>query len=376
MNKIINRITAVIVLLFIAGFLTMTLLREKGTDSYQENRRLAELPEFTLSSLTDGSCTEKLGSCFTDHFAGRSYWLCINGAISANLGESSVNGVYVADDMLLAMPEMDENSFDECISAVNDYAVNYNGIVYFVAVPSSSGVYSERLPQYFDSNSEKELIDSLYNSLESDIRKIDAYNILKMLNDNYIYYRSDSRWTSYGAYCVYRTVIQKLGFLPAAYDKYTIEHVTGDFRGNLYNISQYTGVKSDILDVYSYSGGAEITECVGYNNDGTFYEKKLYDKSYIGTNDMYKLYLGEDAPFVRIRTSVNNEKKLLVIKDDYGDCFIPFLLQHYSEIAVISPDYLENGVSSFINPDDYEQTLFLYGIENLNSSGIFENINK
>ena len=34
---------------------------------------------------------------------------------------------------------------------------------------------------------------------------------------------------------------KKLGFSPTAYDKYTIDHVTDGFRGDLYNRSQYSG---------------------------------------------------------------------------------------------------------------------------------------
>lgn len=376
MNRVFNRITAVIVFVFIVSFLMLTVFREKGTESYQENRKLAELPEFNLSAIMDGSYTDNLGEYFTDHFAGRSYWISASGIVNANMGEGIVNDVFVTEDMLLGLYETPVDSYNEFASAVNMYAENYDGTVYFAVIPTSAGVYSDRLSEYLSNNGEKQKIDTLYNSVDNSIRKIDAYNILKMLNDNYIYYRNDSKWTSYGAFCVYRTVIQKLGFLPSAYDKYTIEHVTGDFRGNLYNKSQYSEVKADILDVYTYRDGAEITECTGYNNDGTSYTKQLYDKSYISTNDMYNMYLGEDAPLVRIKTSVNNERKLLVIKDSYADCFIPFLTQHYSEIAVISPDCIESGISNFVNPDDYEQTLILFGIEALNQTDLLDSINK
>ncbi len=376
MNRAFNRITAVIVFTFIVSFLVLTVFREKGTESYQENRRLAELPEFKFSAIIDGSYTDKLGEYFSDHFAGRSYWISASGIVKANMGEGIVNDVFVTEDMLLGLYQTPVDSYNEFASDVNMYAENYDGTVYFAVIPTSAGVYSDRLPEYLSNNGEKQKIDTLYNSVDNSIRKIDAYNILKMLNDNYIYYRNDSKWTSYGAFCVYRTVIQKLGFLPSAYDKYTIEHVTGDFRGNLYNKSQYSEVKADILDVYTYRDGAEVTECTGYNNDGTSYTKQLYDKSYISTNDMYNMYLGEDAPLIRIKTSVNNERKLLVIKDSYADCFIPFLTQHYSEIAVISPDCIESGISNFVNPDDYEQTLILFGIEALNQTDFLDSINK
>ena len=376
MKKLHNKITAVIVIVFIASFLILTVLREKGTESYQENRRLAEPPSASLSSLADGSFIQDLSDYMTDHFAGRSFWISAKGAIEANVGERSVNGVYITDGMLLNASTCDGEFTEKNASEINKFADSYDGAVYIAAIPSSYGVYGDVLPEQIAQNTEKQQIELLYSTLGNNIRKIDAYGILKLLNDNYIYYRNDSRWTSYGAYCVYRTVIQKLGFLPSAYDKYTIEHVSGDFRGNLYNRTQYKKIKADILDVYTYNNGAEILSCIGYNNDGTSFEKRLYDKSYIETHDMYKLYLGDDAPLVKIKTSVNNDRRLLVIKDSYADCFIPFLAQHYSEIAVISPDCLENGMISLVNKEDYAQTLFLFGIETISEDNYLEAVNK
>jgi hypothetical protein len=215
-------------------------------------------------------------------------------------------------------------------------------------------------------------INELYGDLRENIREIDAYNILKMLNENYIYYRSDTKWTSYGAYCVYRTVIQKLGFSPTAYDKYTIDHVADDFSGNLYARTFYSDVKPDIIDIYRYPDGAEILSCTGYDNGMKSFSGELYDKSLLDSDDMYDMYLGEKRPLVRIRTTVNNERKLLVIKDSFADCFVPFLTQHYSEIDVIAPEYMKGSVKDFVDLADYEQILFLFGIDSMDDENLFD----
>ncbi|MCD7810752.1 MAG: hypothetical protein LUG91_02705 [Ruminococcus sp.] len=374
-KRVSQKITAVIVFAFILAFLAVTIVREKGKMSYQENRELAQMPEISAASLLDGSYFDELGTYLSDHFAGRSHWIYVKGEIDAEVGESIVNGVFIADNMLLSTSSCEIDNVEDIAAAFNEYTASYSGSVYLVAVPSSSGVYSELLPDYLENDTEKQQIDSLYSQLDSSIRTIDAYNILKMLNENYIYYRNDSKWTSYGAYCVYRTVIQKLGFIPTAYDKYTIEHITGDFRGNLYNITQYNGVKADMLDIYNYADGAEVTECTGYNAEGKSFEMELYDRSAIYSCDMYNLYLGEAVPMIKISTSVNNDKKLLVIKDSTADCFIPFLIQHYSEIAVISPECLTDGMSTLLNKNGYEQTLFLFGTDQFPDAETLEVIN-
>ncbi len=78
---------------------------------------------------------------------------------------------------------------------------------------------------------------------------------------------------------------------------------------------------------------------------------------------MFGLYLGKRGPLVRIRTDVNNERRLLVIGSECAASFVPFLTQHYSEIAVVFPEYMDRPLDTFIDKNDYEQTLFLFGID-------------
>lgn len=355
-----NKISALVLFAVILTLSVLTVISPNKDES-------AEFPDITWDNFLDGDFGRQLVSYTADRFAGRDKWVSASARIESGICESIVNDVYISKDRLLSADVSSRGSTEKSVSAVNEFVKSYNGAVYFVAVPTSSGVYGDILPSYLLKSTEKQQIDSFYASLDSNIRKIDAYNILKMLSENYIYYRSDSKWTSYGAFCVYRTVIQKLGFMPVSYDKYTIEHITNNYMGNLYGRTQYMESKPDLLDIYEYAGGAEITECKGYDNNGMTYRKNLYDRSAVESDDMYRLYFGEKLPLVRVQTSVNNNKKLLVVGDDYAVCFIPFLTQHYNEIAFVSPDCMEKDLREFLNPDDYEQLLFLFGIDSLTS---------
>lgn len=377
MKKISFRITAVLLSAFILLFLTATLIRHKGRMSFHENRLLAARPELSLSSVMDGSYTKQLSDCITDYFAGRSRWISVSSAFQAGLGECIINGVYADDERLLNISLPEDYSIELSVAEINGYDSENEGAVYFVAVPTSSGVYSDRLPGYIFRDYERRQIDALYGVLNDDIRTVNAYNILRMLNDNYIYYRNDTKWTSYGAYCVYRTVIQKLGFQPVAYDKYIFNHISSDFYGNLYNRTGYTRAKADIIDIYEYPDGAAVTGCTKYYSDGRIEAASgLYDLSMLDSSYKYNVYTGGEAAVMKISTEVRNEKNLLVIKDSCADCFLPFLTQHYSEITVVSPENLTVPLSSFIDTAYYGQTLFLFGIDGLGDGSIFENINK
>lgn len=358
--KISNKISALLLFTFILVFLIFSVL-----NAGKSGDETADFPEITWESLLSGDFGHQLTSFAADRFVMRDDWISASAKIKSGMCESIVNDVYISDSRLVATDISSRGSAEKSAETVNKFVQNYSGAVYFVAVPTSSGVYGDILPSYLLQSTEKQQIDSFYNELDNSIRKIDAYSILKMLSDNYIYYRSDTKWTSYGAFCVYRTVIQKLGFMPASYDKYTIEHVTDSYKGNLYSRTQYMEAKPDLLDIYKYTGGAEITECKGYDNNGMVYRKNLYDREAVQSDDMYRLYMGEKLPLVRVHTDINNDKKILVIGDDYASCFVPFLTQHYSEIAFVSPECMEKDLIKFLNPNDYEQLLFLFGIDTL-----------
>lgn len=364
MKEFKKKFSALLVMTVLIFILLFTLFRTKGEVSLQENRRLAQFPEFNLSDVLNGKFTLGLIDYFSDQIAGRSKFIKINAGILSGSGERKINGVFVNDNMLLNGDIDTSDIDDEVINRINNFTQKYNSSFYFIAVPSSDGIYSNLLPEYIPDDFQSRQIENFYQKLNPDIRTINAFNILRNFSDEYIFCRTDTKWTAYGAYCVYRTAIQKLGFIPVSYDKFTIEHISADFKGNLYNRSQYETEKSDFIDIY-YSDSINIQNITAYDENLNPTSRQLYEKSLINSSYMYNIYLGEDIPAIKIKTDVNNNKKLLVIKDDYADCLIPFLTQHYSEITVISENFPGFNFTDYFNVKGYEQILFVCGTENL-----------
>lgn len=371
MKEFRKKASAILVMTFLVFIMLYTLFREKGEISFQENRKLAQLPDLSISEFLSGKSSVKLMNFFSDQIAGRSRFIKIYADISSGNGESKINGVFANENMLLNGNINLSGISDSVVNRVNNFAEKYSSSFYFIAVPSSDGIYSNLLPEYIPDDFQSEQIQNFYDRLSPGIRKINAFNILKNFSDEYIYYRTDTKWTAYGAYCVYRTAIQKLGFIPVAYDKFTIEHVTSGFRGNLYNISQCDIAKNDFIDIY-YSDSINIQSITAYDQNLNQSSRSLYDKSFLNSRYMYNIYLGEDAPALKIKTSVNNNKKLMVIKDSCADCFIPFLTQHYSEITVISADYSGFSFTDYFNVNSYEQILFVCSAENLTNPDMLD----
>ena len=103
-------------------------------------------------------------------------------------------------------------------------------------------------------------------------------------------------------------------------------------------------------------------------------------------NDKYTVFLDGNHPLVRIKTG-NEGGRLLVIKDSFAHCLVPFLTENYSEIVMIGLRYYKMPVSALIekenfirilfykkpvsqllSAENFDQILFVYGMENLAES--------
>ena len=86
----------------------------------------------------------------------------------------------------------------------------------------------------------------------------------------------------------------------------------------------------------------------------------MYFKEFLDKKDKYSTFFGSNQPIVTVKTDAPKDTKLLIFKDSYAHCYVPFLAQHYSEITMIDLRYMNEAYSKAINVNDYDQVLFLY----------------
>ena len=72
----------------------------------------------------------------------------------------------------------------------------------------------------------------------------------------------------------------------------------------------------------------------------------------------------DEQPRLAMNYSVESIPTLLLFKDDFADCMIPFLMQHYSEICVIDLTKTGSRYQDIVDPSDYTQALFLCSLKN------------
>ena len=288
----------------------------------------------------------------------------------AATGGFLIRDIYLTDQRLLEQPQpLDPAKLSDTADQLNLLYQKLQIPMCVIAVPSAGELYAQELLDGVQFPSQLPEIETFYQQMDSPIRKIDVYHVLYTLTDNYIYNRTDPRWTCYGAYCVYRTAIQKMGFSPVSFDQYIVTHVD-TYRGSLYDACLYDGVTPDVLDVYSCKSGSTVTQLTAYQADGTEESREMYVQP--DTGDPYAFYLGEDCEKLVIETDLENQRKLLVLKDAYANCMIPFLLQHYSEICVLDVTCMEHALAELADVSEYSQILVLCDADTFANDAYFD----
>ena len=325
-------------ILFAAIIVVMPVIfifSKKSSYSAQENRMLSKLPKLNISAVSDKSYMHDLEKYLSDHFPERIKWVQAKMSLDRFTGKDLINGIYITDSMLIEkLHEPDYDEVKKSVQAINSFAEHYKTDVFAMIAPTSTGIYQDNLPEFAPQLDQRKFISETCENFSENVNVIDIFDTMICEKDNYIYYRNDHHWTSYGAYCAYRKAIELLGQKPVPIEEFYISHSSSDFRGTFYSKCLYNKTEADIIDIFSCKNGAEITDVIC--NDGiseTHYDS-IYFMDYLGKKDKYCVFMGENRAYTNIKTNADNGKKLLVIKDSYANSFIPFLTQHYSEIAV------------------------------------------
>ena len=357
-----NLITCIAFFAILISMPIITAMLPKKDFSEMENTSLKKMPKISAKTVFNRSYMNDLEKYISDHFAGRVGWIKGRTVLETSLGKQERNGIYILKDRLVEkISEPDYTSVDKNIAAINKFAEENDVPIFFMLVPTSAEIYADELPKNAPNVNQKEFISYVYGSLNKPIAPIDVYQTMYGSRDDYIYYRTDHHWTTKGAYLAYAAAGKRMGYTPEREDMFDVEHAGIDFIGTFYSKALYDGVEKDTLDFYHFVIGDNVTDVFVTKVYGEEPEHRssMYFREYLDVKDKYSSFLGTNAPMVTIKAD-NNGGKLLIIKDSYAHCYSTFLTQHYSEITLMDMRYINMSYKELIDPEEYDQVLFLY----------------
>ena len=294
-----------------------------------------------------------------EHFALRTRWISLRTRLERIAGHDEVNGVYISDGRYFEVAEdIDYDAVDRTVEALNSFSDKCGGKLSVMLVPTSAQIYADRLPSYSKDQEQRKMINYVYENLDEDIGKINVFDSLMRERDGYIYYRTDHHWTTYGAYVAYTVCMNRFGYDPVTLDKINVEHASHSFYGSYYSKVLSEEAEPDTVDFYT-SGGAEVKSVKITRADGTTEERdSVIFREYLEKKDKYLCFLGENVPLIEI-TSDAGGGSILIIKDSYANCFVPFLTKHFSKVTVVDLRYMMD-LSDYCDPAEADRILLLY----------------
>ena len=360
-QKVVSCIATVIILVGMIAF----FLFPKKTFSEQENQELERFPKFSKEALLDGSFIEGLESYLCDHFPLRNSFLNIKTHFENAMGKKEINEVYLAKDDYWIEKYKEPVNNEKIIRVLNSFADSLETAeCYVMLVPTAITIYQDKLPAFVDGSRQEENRQYLLGQIQA--KKIEVGEILKEHASQYpLYYRLDHHWTGYGAYFAYRAFAQELGLSVRELEEYKISEVTKEFKGTIYSKVSDFSAEGDTITLFqlpdqklqvTYTDTKEVTD-------------SLYQLDYLEKKDKYSLFLNNIHPLVEIENlEAQSQEELVIVKDSYANCFVPFLTEYYRKIYVVDTRYYRLPVSTLINENPaVKNVLILYNMNTIDT---------
>ncbi|MDL2323590.1 hypothetical protein LJC61_00365 [Ruminococcaceae bacterium OttesenSCG-928-A16] len=329
--------------------------------SEAENRTLASFPHFTVETLLDGDYMDGVDTYLNDHFAGRPYWVSGQSLMEYGLGKREINNVFIGNNALLGstgQPDADIAAAN--IAGVNAFAAQYKIPTYTLLIPSSTAVQPQNLPTFAEDWDEEGFIKTSNVAFGQGVTPVDAWTPLAAHSDEYIYYRTDHHWTTYGASLAYAQLAGAMG-LPNRAQEFTTQTVSTTFEGTYQSKTGFPLVQKDTIELYQ--AGQATTFSVFNGAEEVEYDS-IFFPEFLQKKDQYSYFLGQVQPYVTVYTGAGTGKKLLLFKDSYAHCLTPMLLADYDEIRLVDLRYLNGAnIGSLVQAEQYDEALFLYSAD-------------
>ena len=338
----------------------------KQVFSEEENRMLATIPRFSFESFVNGDYLNGVNDYINDHFAFRNFYLKLNSWWEIDvMGKKENNGVYIGKDGYLFekfeyndKEKENANTNAEIISGFANKMKEQNVPTYFVLVPNSIYINSNKLPNNVEVPNQEEIINQIYDKTENSIN-INVVDVLDEENNNkQLYFKTDHHMNSDGAYIVYNEFCKTANLQAVPIQNFNRVTVADDFLGTFDSKAQMPDQEKDEIFVYKNETNTQIKEAI-YDKQTT---DSIFNEQYLKAKDKYSYFLNGNNSRAIIKTNIDNDRKLLVVKDSYAHIMSQFLVQNYSEVHFLDPRYTNFDYEEYAKKNGITEVLFLYNV--------------
>lgn len=269
------------------------------------------------------------------------------------------------------------------VEAVNAYAKALPDVkVYALVAPLATEFY---LPAKAAKSSKPQapFIESVRKRLDSGVHFVDAYSNLKAHVDEDIYLRTDHHWSPLGGYYAAQAFAKSAGVPFKTLDSYERKTVR-NFVGSMFGYSKDISIKNAPEDFVYY-----VPKGLDYQTTYTnFTVNKAYKVTSVskpvsgqyfvhfkdGSGAAYCTFMGSDQRLTQVKTGTDSKRRLLVIKDSYGNAIPGYLFYSFGEIHVVDFRYFNRNIKDYVKEHGITDLLVAVNVYNAYSGSTAQKI--
>lgn len=252
------------------------------------------------------------------------------------------NAILIIDTRAIEVPYSTYSVVENYAQAVSNIAAAMGeGVTtYSLITPNQAQFYT---PEFYHTGNydQQAAIEHAYGCM-SGVQTVDVYGKISKHLDEYVYFRTDHHWTARGAYYAYTAFCESAGLEAVPLEQFQTGRYDG-FVGTMYGYTKGYAQSQVLLDNPDYvdyylpiveSHARYFTDASMTNGIAIYV---VNDEMSDSVGNKYLCFISGDTPLCRITTAAGTGRSCVVLKESYGNAFVPFLTTHYDTIYVIDP---------------------------------------
>lgn len=424
-----NRILVAFVTVMMTAFVVVFCTLPRSVYSELEKRDLLRFPDFSWQSLRDGSFTQHVSNWFSDSEPFRDVFMQgsmelkslmafktksavtfhaaqeepdvvtetvpvvdavgnqraieeFHNHVNANAKMENAGVIVVGSApnvralMAFKNKNKKEKDFAEVVNAYQE-AFGPEVNIYCMVIPTAVEYYC---PVSAESCSDPEfpVLTELYTVIDSAVHVVDLYMVMGEHVDEDIYFRTDHHWSPLGAYYAARQFARVAEVeVPdlADFDVHTIE----GYVGSMYGFSKDIAVKKspEVFVYYTPRSANYTTTYTKYELDEEFKiigEGKPHQGEFFikasSVSSAYCTFMGSDSRITQVKTDVLNGRRLLILKDSFGNAIPGYLFGSFEEVHVIDFRYFTHNIKDYVRDHGITDILMANNLSQVCSGAI------
>lgn len=252
------------------------------------------------------------------------------------------NAILILDTRAIEVPYSTYSVVANYAQAVSNIAAAMGeGVTtYSMITPNQAQFYT---PEFYHTGNydQKAAIEYAYENMIG-VQTVDVYDKISAHLDEYVYFRTDHHWTALGAYYAYTAFCERAGLEAVPLENFQTGRYEG-FVGTMYGFTKSYAQSQVLLDNPDYVDYymPVVESHARYFSDAAMTDGiAIYvvnDELSDSVGNKYLCFISGDTPLCRITTAAGTGRSCVVLKESYGNAFVPFLTSHYDTIYVIDP---------------------------------------